>query len=518
LKRYKNINPPKFKVYNFKILNIDNLIDELGDERLGWRCGKFIDTVYRISLLYKSNNQYNKVYISDKDVKGILGELSHLKIIEFLNDNNIIRCERSGNNRFNYNKKLWFFKLNDDFFISDKTLIDIELGVLNKWLGLKNKKVFKVFDDLTVKKDESGKVIDDYVRYELKCCKKTDVNINKLDSVIKRRVYNQLNSLQNECLWDWIGKKDILKNEKLLSDVKVWESNYINELRNRYQNLRSSLFNLKNDNYENLSFFRDNYGGRLYNLYSRVIREFREYLSIEGEESVELDIKGSHISCLYYLIVELNNKDCTNPFINDIKVQLIKLGNKNFGNDFLTKHKSLFEGDGIFWSNDNKDDYNDFYGFMKSCFNDEGERGEYKKFINYILNSDSLRSRKNFKYKGRNIDELEIEFFGIGGWELINDLKKIDLFKYISKDKGRIKPFYRKKNISLILHKIENGLMDRCRKVMLDKNIIYISMFDSFIVKKNESKKIMKLLNEELRNVSSVVKFRTDIESSKNFI
>ena len=107
--------------------------------KLSWRLGKFIDKVYRISLRYRRNDEYDEVYISDKDVKGILGELSHIKLIEFLNDNDLIRCRRKGNNRFNYNKKLWFFRLNREFFKCKKRLIEIEEGVLNKWIGKNNK-------------------------------------------------------------------------------------------------------------------------------------------------------------------------------------------------------------------------------------------------------------------------------------------------------------------------------------------------------------------------------------------
>jgi len=297
------------------------------------------------------------------------------------------------------------------------------------------------------------------------------------------------------------------------------EKKYGNDLRNRYQYLKEDLYNFKSGNYENVVFKRDNYGKRLYTLYSRVIREFRKYIKIEGEESIEVDIKSSHISCLYYLIVELNSKNCNNDFINDIRFQLKKIGNKNLGKEFIIKHKLIFEGDGVFWNEDDSiEDYNDFYGFMKSCFNDVSDRGEYKKFINYILNSDTLRSRKNFNYKGYNIDELEKLFFGNDGYRLINDLKKIDLFKYIGKTKGKIKPFNRSKNISLILHKTENELMDKCRKLMMKKDIIFISMFDSFIVKKSDSGKIMKMLNNELKNVTKVVRFRSDVKDYKNFI
>tara|TARA_R110001592_G_scaffold19750_1_gene80617 strand:- start:1826 stop:3367 length:1542 start_codon:yes stop_codon:yes gene_type:complete len=509
-KRYKNVEYEKFKIYDFNYLSIEDL-KKIQTPKLSWRLGKFIDKVYRISLRYRRNDEYDEVYISDKDVKGILGELSHIKLIEFLNDNDLIRCRRKGNNRFNYNKKLWFFRLNREFFKCKKRLIEIEEGVLNKWIGKNNKNSRKKYEVKNIKKnDKNG--IDDFVIYELECCKKTDVLIYDLDSVIENRVNNKLNDLQNESIWSWISKRKIKKNRELLKNIDNWKNDYRVELKNRFQYLKDDLYNLKIGNYENVDCKRDNYGRRLYNFYSRIIREFRKFIKIDGEESIEIDIKSSHISILYYLIVELNNDDCDNEFILDIKIQLEKLGNKNLGRDFLKKHKSIFEGEGILWSNDDEiDEYNDFYGFMKSCFNDGSDRFEYKKFINNILNSDSLRSKKNFNYKGYNIDELEKLFFGNGGYELINDLKKIDLFKYVSKDDGRIKPFNRSKNISLILHKLENELMDSCRKLMIDNNIIFISMFDSFIVKKNGSKKVMDMLNKELQTITKVVKFRIDM-------
>ena len=36
-------------------------------------------------------------------------------------------------------------------------------------------------------------------------------------------------------------------------------------------------------------------------------------------------------------------------------------------------------------------------------------------------------------------------------------------------------------------------------------------MFDSFIIKKNGSKKVMGMLNKELQNITKVVKFRSDV-------
>ena len=108
----------------------------------------------------------------------------------------------------------------------------------------------------------------------------------------------------------------------------------------------------------------------------------------------------------------------------------------------------------MFWNDDIEiDEYNDFYGFMKSCFKGSS-REEMKIFTQYILNSDTLRSRKYFNYNGYDIDELEKLFFGNDGYELINDLKKLNLFKYLGEKKGKIKIHQRSNNISLTLHKL----------------------------------------------------------------
>ena len=342
------------------------------------------------------------------------------------------------------------------------------------------------------------------MRYELECCKKTDVIVYDLDSVIDKRVDSKLKYLQNESVWSW-------NNKNFEKNIDEWKLDYKELLKNRYQYLREDIFNFKNDNYENVIFKRDGFGGRLYNLYSRVIREYRKFIKIEDEECVEIDIKSSHISCLYYLIFELNNENCNNDFILDIKFQLRKLGNKNLGKGFIKKHKLLFERDGVFWNDDIEiDEYNDFYGFMKSCFKGSS-REEMKIFTQYILNSDTLRSRKYFNYNGYDIDELEKLFFGNDGYELINDLKKLNLFKYLGEKKGKIKIHQKSNNISLTLHKLENELMDKCRKLMTDNNIIFISMFDSFIVKKKGSRKLMEMLNKELGEITKNVMFRINV-------
>ena len=57
--------------------------------------------------------------------------------------------------------------------------------------------------------------------------------------------------------------------------------------------------------------------------------------------------------------------------------------------------------------------------------------------------------------------------------------------------------------------------MDRCRDKLMSNKVKYISMFDSFIVKKSEMNKVRKMLNNELSFTNSVIKFKGDVEVMK---
>ena len=518
VKQYKDyINDEVYEIYEFQYFSISDIEKLDFDNSRKWRICKFLDYVYRVSLRKIKDEEYREVYISNKIIEGILGKYYYKDLIEFLNDNDLITHISKGNNKYDYRKKLSHFKMNQNFYDCKKKRIKIEYGVLNRWLERRKNGLQKMYE--IDNKDEFGNVVDEFVKYEMNCCKNSDVVIEDLDKIVELRINNKISELQNESLWSWMGKKKIIKIENNFNNRNEWLKKYQIQIQNRYQTLKEDLYNIKKSDYEFLQFNRDEFGERLYNLYSRVIKEYRKFIKIDNEVCVELDIKGSHISCLYYLIVELNNSSCKNEFISDIRNKLNIKGNYSLGKGFLEKHKLIFENDGVFWSeNEEIDEYNDFYGFMKSCFNDGSDRNEYKKFTNYILNSNTIRFRKNFNYKGYNIDELEKLFFGEDGYELINDLKDINLQKWFPIRKGRKKKYTKHTNISFILHRLENELMDVCRRKLMDKNIKYISMFDSFIVKEKDSVEILKMLNRELKNITSVIHFVLGVQKFKNFI
>ena len=134
-------------------------------------------------------------------------------------------------------------------------------------------------------------------------------------------------------------------------------------------------------------------------------------------------------------------------------------------------------------------------------------RNCFKDLCWFILFSGEKKLR-NLNIKGMDKEIIEDLMFGYSGKKLINDLKKIGLNDLIDIRVGRKKKYKRGKNISLILMKMENYLMDLLRNILIRYDYKFISVFDSFIVKKNEGKKILRLLNSELSNVDRVLRFK----------
>ena len=85
---------------------------------------------------------------------------------------------------------------------------------------------------------------------------------------------------------------------------------------------------------------------------------------------------------------------------------------------------------------------------------------------------------------------------------LVDDLRSISLYNLNKKNYK----YY--KNISLILHTLERMIMDLVSQKMIENGYKYISIFDSFLVKKSEGKEIQKLLNDSVERVDKVFTFR----------
>jgi hypothetical protein len=221
------------------------------------------------------------------------------------------------------------------------------------------------------------------------------------------------------------------------------------------------------------------------------------------------------ISLLYVFIKELNKESVNSNLIVDVKDKLLKLNNGSIenrnGSDFIDKYKIVFDGNGVFWSDKNEIEFDDYYDFIRVSYGIEMYRSMsrrcFKDLLWSVLFSGKIKS-KGIKIGKENIDKIELRLLGNSGKKLINDIKKIDLRDWIKDKGGRRKKYDSGKNVSLILMMMENNLMDMIRDKLIDEDIKFISVFDSLMIKKSEGKKVLKMVNKMLSVIDNSLKFR----------
>lgn len=515
----KYVNNKKFRIYEFEYFDLKDIEKNFNGKRI-WRIGKFLSKIYKSRIRGRGNIEGDRnmvlgfVYVSMKDLVGILGKRHYKEILEKLSKRKILKYKRDKISKYDFNKKLWFIKLNDEFFKSNKRLVDIDDGLLNRYLEGKNN---ELLNSLSLINED-----DKYLVFERECCKDSVIDIPEVEKIIDERVYNKLEEFKDKITWEWLNKRGREKFELSVKNQKEWEGKYRIELINHFKLINEDLSNLKSNNLVNIGenyFFRDNYGKRLYNFYSRVIREFRQGIKIDGEEVVEIDLKGSQLTLLYILIKRINRDETEEKYdeikfdlLDDIRGKILRLNDNEVKNglDFLRKFKNIFETDGgTLIDGENSIQFDDYYDLIRYDFGVDGfyvkSRNYIKELVNKILFSDD-RSKSGIKIGKYNIDDIEEKLFGEDGKVFLDNLRKIDLINLIGTKEGRIK-YKRGKNISLILMNFENQIMDLVRGELIKNKIKFISMFDGFIVKKQYSNLILTICNEVLKRVDNSLKF-----------
>ena len=542
-KYYKRIEyERKGKIFDFECYSIDDIERDFGN-KLKWRIGKFIDLVFRkvnYKIRFENRDWLSRngfVYVSKKDIEGILGIYKWEEVLKDLSKKKkILKIRRLGNSVYDFNKKYWWIGFGNKWNYrnnSNKKWVEIDNGILNRFLDKRNNVVRKKLgyelklEDIVneeSKELKKGIIRDRLLLYEIRCCINSDLIIENLDNVIDNRIKNKIEEWSDRSSWIWNSKKKSDKIvEEVFSDLKSWKEERKFEYKNKYEVIKSDLEKLRNWNVGDLSedyFKRDEFGGRLYNFYSRVIREFREYILLDNEEVVELDIKSCMVSLFFKLVRDLNNDINDDGLIKLVKNRLNDLykerGYKDIsdrnGKDFLEKYKSVFELDGVFWNEENEIEFDNYYDSIKEKFGLDVFRSMSKncfKDLCWVILFSGRKKLRGLNVNGINVKEIERIMFGYSGRNLVNDLKEINVYELFKwKGIGRSRNYDRSKNISLILMNMENRLMDIMRNVLIKNGYMFISMFDSFIVKKSESKIILELLNENLSYIDRVLKFK----------
>lgn len=508
----------KYKIYEFEYFNLNTIENKFGKSRK-YGVGKFLSKLYKRTIVFKDVDEddgylLNKgfIYLSKSEIERYLGynkkngEFEWFTIIKSLSKNGIIKYLRRKSNPYDSNKKLWFFKLNDEFFSCKKSYVDIESKTLNKWISKQNKQYFNKISGI---KEKGIKGMDKFLLYELDVCIGTELNIENLDLVIDQRINFKLREYRDKLKWDWLGKKQKKKILKKLLDEDKFISRYKLLLHQKYQTIKNDLEYLKDGQYFELSsdyFVRDEYGYRVYNIYSRCIRDFRNFIKIDGEDTVEVDLKNSMISVFYYFIKLLNdeNKNLSINLVKEIYHKLIKLNEGEINDSRL----GLLYLDRWEYIKNYGDKFNnDYYEFLReeSGLTDLS-RNSFKELLWLILfGRDSQLQKLKLKLRENSYEEVKHLVLGNSRF-LVDDLRQISLYNWLTpKQKKKYKKY---KNISLILHTLERMIMDLVSQKMIENGYKYISIFDSFLVKKSEGKKIQKLLNDSVERVDKVFNFR----------
>ena len=512
-------------IYEFEIFGL-NEIEELYGKFRKYGVGKFLDLVYRKSIRSKSFDRDNDylnnegfVYVSKIEIERYLGngrnkdgEYYWNVILKSLSKRGIVKYRRSGRNKFDYGKKLWFFKLNEKFFESKKNKREVEDRNLIKWLDKRNK--VKEEKWLGLKEVGDKKLVDRFIKYEIDVCRRSDLVIDDLDSVIDLRIGNKIREVKERSEWLWISKKEKSVLVDKLFNEEVWLNGYKRELREKYEIVKDDIKYLKSGEYGELSddyFKRDEFGGRIYNVYSNVIREYRRFIKIDGEDVVEIDLKNSMICCLYWMIKLLldgNEFNENSGRINEIYWKLNELNNGYENEDDRDIRLGLSYMERWSYIMDKSKDLNkDYYNFLSEEFEIGNgyklSRSSFKELL-FVILFGSEKKLGSLRLGENNYSELESLLLG-GSRFLISDLKKIDLFSWYKN-----REYKKYKNVSLILMRLERKIMDVMSNIMIVNGFDYLSLFDGFMVKKSDSKRILEVLNNELERIDKI--FRLELK------
>ena len=438
------------KMYDFNVFSLEKIKEMFGVEKVE-RIGMFLSLIYERSFIEGYDEvEWLGVYFSSDDLKRIIGNDCNVVINKLVN-RGVVDFNRK-NSKHRVYRSLRYFKLGEVFLngLSDdfkKVKLKDERfeRSLKEYFKRSYDKREGVLKKIEVTLDKCDLVVDDL-----------DLMINE---VYRKRLDKDEVSSDSEYINDDV-KVEILNK---LIDLDTFETEYKRDLRSLYNGYMSIIQKPVIEEKRCLyRINRDEYGGRLYHLFSNIPRDFRKKIKIDGKEVVEIDIKASQPSFLCLLFEKGSRLKITKGVFEKYNnEQYIRIA-KEYGMDIYKYMAIILKG--------------------KKFENDARVRANMK-LIFFQLVFGKPRSLLG-KYRKKDVCD---KLFGPEFYKFLSELASLDLEVGLS---------HKHKNLSFLLQKTECTFLNKLMEEMGD--IPFLPIHDSLMVRTTDAKKVKKLFKKAI--------------------
>ena len=436
------------KMYDFKFFGLEKIRSDFGELKVE-RLGLFFSLIYNRTLIEEYKENWLGVYFSRDDLKRIIGKDWKLDIGRLYN-REVIDVNKRGL-KYRGDRSLRYFKLNEGFFNEGFN----EIGKVD----VKDERFEKSIGEYYRRRNDVRTGVMKKVELTLDKC---DLILDDLDVIIdvlfKNRLIEDLFNVESEFVYD-ADKEKILNK---LVDMDAYEREYKRGNYRLYECLRSILQNPNIE--EKRSYYRidrDEFGGRLYHLFSNIPKEFRKRITIEGEEVVEIDINASQPSFLCLLFERGSSfvftKGLFNNHNNEEYIRTAKENNMDLYS-YMARKLGVVESEDIGTARAN----------MK------------KVFFQLVFGKPSKAVGKK---KRKDICD---KLFGEAFHPFLTELADLDLGLDFDKK-------YWYKNLSYLLQKTECVFLNLVMNEMGD--IPFLPIHDALLVKKSDGEQVRSIFN-----------------------
>jgi hypothetical protein len=438
------------KMYDFKVFSLEEIKKIYGKEKVE-RIGVFLSLIYERSFIEGYDEvDWLGVYFSSDDLKRLIGSDCNMIIKKLVNKG--VLDYNSRYSKYRVYRNLKYFKLGEVFLnglSDDFKKVEIMDERFEKSLKEYFKRSFEgrkgVLKKIEVTLDKCDLVVEDL-----------DLMI---DEVFRKRLDKDVVTSESE----YIGEEVKIEILNKLTDLDTFEKDYKRDLRSLYNAymsiMQKSIIEEKRCLYR---INRDDYGGRLYHLFSNIPRDFRKKIKIGGKEVVEIDIKASQPSFLCLLFEKGSRLKITKGIFEKYNnEQYIKIA-KEYGMDIYKYMAIMLKG--------------------KKFENDERVRANMK-LIFFQLVFGKPRSWLGMYRKKDVCDKL----FGPEFYNFLSELASLDLEKGLS---------HKHKNLSYLLQKTECTFLNKLMEEMGD--IPFLPIHDSLMVRTTDANKVKKLFKKAI--------------------